>query len=225
MKKILSHFLLGESDDEVARVIDDRLTADNARLLIEAQEKRMGHSEVMYEKARALKEASDEQRLQPRYVEAFFKQAMNALGGVVEEVESVIFQVKVMPSQVQHELRTEFSITETYSQHHICFDKRVFLEYTARERYDGLEFINPGNKLFDALCRVVQHECQSDVPGVHALSIRKRLEGIWRGWWNPSSRTGAAREVWPMRKFVSSTTRKDREHFIRHHRSWICGRP
>ena len=163
MEKILSHFLLGESDDEVARVIDDRLTADNARLLIEAQEKRMGHSEVMYEKARALKEASDEQRLQPRYVEAFFKQAMNALGGVVEEVESVIFQVKVMPSQVQQELRTAFSITETYSQHHICFDKRVFLEYTARERYDGLEFINPGNKLFDALCRVVQRECQSDV--------------------------------------------------------------
>ena len=66
-------------------------------------------------------------------------------------VESVIFQVKVMPSQVQQELRTAFfNHGNSYSQHHICFDKRV--PGVQRERYDGLEFINQ-KQVVDALCR------------------------------------------------------------------------
>lgn len=163
MDKILSHFLLGQNDADVAAVIDERLTKAEAERIVEEHEKRMGHSQVMYTKARELKEASDEQRLQPRFVESFFKVAMTKLGGSVSEVEPYIFQVKAMPASVQKELRNTFSSTEDYAQSFICFDKQVFLQQKMHDRYDGLEFINPGNKLFDALCRTIQIEFRSDM--------------------------------------------------------------
>lgn len=163
MDKILSHFLLGKSDADVSSVIEDRLTREEAERLVAERENRLGHSDLMYDKARKLKEASDEQRLQPRFVESFFKDAMSKLGGVVAEVEPYIFQVKGMPGEVQRELRVAFASTEDYASGFICFDKQVFLQQKMHDRYDGLEFINPGNKLFDALCRVVQVKFRQDM--------------------------------------------------------------
>jgi hypothetical protein len=163
MEKILSHFLLGESDAEVSKIIEERMTADHAKRLAEEQKNRLGHSELMYKEARRLKEASDEQRLQPRFVESFFMQAMERLGGAVEEVERYIYAVRSMPGDIVEELRQAYSSTEDFTQRYLCFDKRVFLDHLQEERYDGLEFINPGNKLFDALCRVIQKTCHQDV--------------------------------------------------------------
>jgi len=163
MDRILSHFLLGKQDSQVAAVIDERLHRGEAERLIRERESRLGHSKVMYNKARSLKEASDEQRLQPRFVESFFHDAITQLGGVVAEVEPFIFQVKAMPSMLQVELRRSFSSTEDYAQSYICFDKQVFLQQRMHDRYDRLEFINPGNKLFDALCRVVQSRFRPDM--------------------------------------------------------------
>ena len=163
MDKILSHFLLGQSDADISSIIEERLTKEAAERLVSERDQRMGHSDLMYDKARRLKEASDEQRLQPRFVESFFKDAMSKLGGAVAEVEPSIFQVKGMPGDVQNELRVSFASTEDYSSGYICFDKQVFLQQKMHDRYDGLEFINPGNKLFDALCRVIQIRYRHDM--------------------------------------------------------------
>lgn len=143
--------------------IQQQLNPTVIRQRIDEQRNQLAYSGVNYREARQLKEESDEKRLQPVYIRQFFEKAFAYIGGVLTEDRPDVFKMTVLPDQLATLLRTDYDLLINPAEFHLCFDKGVFLE---RQRQVGnltkTVYINPGNAIFDALVKLIQHQCRPD---------------------------------------------------------------
>lgn len=123
---------------------------------IREEKEKLGFSQVDYSDARALKEQSDEKRLQPIYVKLFFEKALKQLGGDFVEIRPNIFSVTVLPESITKTLKLDYNIYADVKNVKFCFDKQVFLNYQSLGDIGTVHYINPGNPLFDSIIKVVR---------------------------------------------------------------------
>lgn len=143
--------------------LNDFLAADNDQLKIKFSEKikeqreKLAHSTVDYREARALKEDSDEKRLQPIYIRQFFEKAFTHLEGVFTEVRPDIYRIDRLPDPIAKALRQNHNIyADSLRAILFCFNKQVFLDYQNIGDLGKIHYINPGNPVFDNLIDVVR---------------------------------------------------------------------
>ena len=131
---------------------------------IHSQKEKLAHSPIDYRGAHELKENSDEKRLQPIYVRLFFEKAFAHLGGEWSEVRGSIYRIEKLPEIVTDVLRKQYNLSGDYGRGaHFCFDKRVFLDYQNTGDLGALQYINPGNPLFDSVIETIRRTCREDM--------------------------------------------------------------
>ncbi|MFZ4474905.1 MAG: helicase-related protein [Saprospiraceae bacterium] len=143
--------------------LNEFLAEDNEQLKIKFSEKikeqreKLAHSTVDYREARALKEDSDEKRLQPIYIRQFFEKAFTHLEGVFTEVRPDIYRIDRLPDAIAKALRQNHNIyADSLRAILFCFNKQVFLDYQNIGDLGKIHYINPGNPVFDNLIDVVR---------------------------------------------------------------------
>ncbi|MCY7349597.1 MAG: DUF3883 domain-containing protein [Cytophagaceae bacterium] len=145
-------------------VIQQQLNPTVIRQRIDEQRNQLAYSGVNYREARMLKEESDEKRLQPVYIRQFFEKAFAYVGGVLTEELPHLFRITTMPDELSTLLRTDYDLMVNPNQLHLCFDKGIFLERQRQvSNLTKTVYINPGNAIFDALVKLIQHRCRPDV--------------------------------------------------------------
>lgn len=144
-------------------VIQQQLNPNVIRQRINDQRNQLAYSSVNYREARQLKEESDEKRLQPVYIRQFFEKAFAYIGGVLTEEKPQLFKITVLPDELATVLRTDYDLLVNPADLHLCFDKGVFLERQRQvSNLTKTVYINPGNAIFDALVKLIQHRCRPD---------------------------------------------------------------
>lgn len=130
---------------------------------IKAQREALVHNKVDYKEARQLKEDSDEKRLQPIYVQMFFRKAFELLGGRFEVREDHFFRITHLPDAIMTLLRSRWSKAYDLSETYFCFDKTAFLKQHHAGSFKHLYFLNPGNPFFDALIEVARNTWRAEM--------------------------------------------------------------
>ncbi len=124
---------------------------------IKERREKLAHSTVDYRDARALKEDSDEKRLQPIYIRQFFEKAFTQLEGAFTEVRPDIFRIDRLPEAIAKALRLNHNIyADSLRAILFCFNKQVFLDYQNIGDLGKVHYINPGNPVFDNLIDVIR---------------------------------------------------------------------
>ena len=142
----------------------DSISEEKVKEKVKEQKERLAHSTVDYKDARALKEDSDEKRLQPIYIRLFFEKAFNHLGGKFSDTRKEIYRIDNMPEKVISELREKYKIHfDAIRSIQFCFDKQVFLDYQNSYDLGKVHYINPGNQVFDSLITVVRNQFKEDM--------------------------------------------------------------
>ena len=156
-------------DNELDRFIDksDDELGTMFRKSIGDKQKADIHTQVDYHDAIALRNSSDERRLQPLYISHFFEKAFRYFGGdyVKADGEDDIFRITAIPDAVVQKLKDKYNIiANDLTRMYFFFDKHKYLQrqYNHPE-YSRAHYINPGNPLFDALSDVVHDKCRSDM--------------------------------------------------------------
>ncbi len=99
------------------------------------------------ERVRADMERAEAQRLQPHFVESFFKEAFGQLGGTMHRREAGRYEVTHVPAPLrQQERRTGLSGAVVPRYERIAFDK----DQTEVEGQARAELVSPGHPLLDA---------------------------------------------------------------------------
>jgi superfamily II DNA or RNA helicase len=144
-------------------VIQQQVNPTVIRQRINDQRNQLAHSGVNYQEARLLKEESDEKRLQPVYIRQFFEKAFAYLGGSLVQDQPQLYRIGTIPPELTSLLRADFDLLFDPAEVHLCFDKRLFLERQRQVKHlTKTIYINPGNALFDALVKLIQHQCRPD---------------------------------------------------------------
>jgi len=131
---------------------------------IKEQKEKLSHTRIDYKDAKALKENSDEKRLQPIYIKLFFEKAFKHLSGAFTELRPDIYCIDTLPDSMAITLRKDYTIyADNIKKLQFCFDKQVFLEYQNVKDLGKVHYINPGNPVFDSLIKVVRNQYREDM--------------------------------------------------------------
>jgi len=143
---------------------DDEKIKAKFKEKIAEQKNKLAHSPVDFKDARVLKEHSDEKRLQPIYIRLFFEKAFRYLGGEFTELRKSIYRIDKLPDEIAQTLKSDYNIiADSLRQVQFCFDKQVFLEYQNVGDIGKVHYINPGNRVFDSLVKVVRNKFREDM--------------------------------------------------------------
>ncbi len=144
-----------DSPDDVCDDTDRLLSNDKegrAEELINLQKKASLASHLDMRQATELRDASDERRLQPIFVQNFFFDAYRAASGMITEDNYYpVFTVGKVPSVLLEVARqNHFPITESYLTPFV-FDKNLVSVASRTAVPDGTRMIGPGHPLFETL--------------------------------------------------------------------------
>lgn len=134
-------------------VIDSSLDRDKLIALI--QENAIGHDSMDSIKVQEIKEQmerAEAKKLQPHYIEAFFKESFKMLGGSLQKRESERYQIFHVPAQIRNTDRVigkGQSILVKYER--ITFEKDL-ISLQGKPR---AEYICPGHPLLDATIDII----------------------------------------------------------------------
>tara|TARA_B100001971_G_scaffold213155_1_gene245575 strand:- start:166517 stop:170056 length:3540 start_codon:yes stop_codon:yes gene_type:complete len=146
----------GERPDVKARldqVIDSSLDREKLEELI--KENAIGHDSMDSIKVQEIKEQmerAEAKKLQPHYIEAFFKESFKMLGGSIQERESRRYQISHVPAQIRNTDRVigkGQSVLQRYER--ITFEKDLI----APQGKPRAEYICPGHPLLDATIDII----------------------------------------------------------------------
>lgn len=142
----------GDHPDVRARLeqtVDNVMDREHVRELLERRslvQNTLDISQIM--RIREELERYAARRLQPHYIQAFFIQAFEMLGGTVKEREAGRFQITHVPALIrQHAeaLDTPYPVQRQYER--VCFDKNLI----SQAGKPLAAFVCPGHPLLDAL--------------------------------------------------------------------------
>ncbi|MGI6209672.1 MAG: helicase-related protein [Anaerolineae bacterium] len=123
-----------------------------AQQLVELQKRKTLSSSLDLREARNLRDASDERRLQPRFVQAFFMRAYQAAGGtVIEDRHFPVFHLGRTPTPVLDAARrARLPVAEKYDTPFV-FDKHLVSVASKVRVPEQTKLLGPGHPLFDAV--------------------------------------------------------------------------
>lgn len=102
--------------------------------------------------ARELRDQSDEQRLQPRFVENFFVGAFTTAGGTIEADQfHPVFHVRHLPPALLDVARRKNLALQEHYPHPFVFDKALVSVASPLRVPEGTELLGPGHPLFEAV--------------------------------------------------------------------------
>ncbi len=142
---------------------DDTSFMEKVKEKITEQKEKLGHTDIDYSDARILRNDSLEKRLQPYFIQEFFKKAFASLEGRYEAVSDHVFRITRMPAEIKKVLKDQFNIGTDLRDILFCFDKDVFLDQQQAASLGNLHYINPGNPVFDALIQVCREAFREDM--------------------------------------------------------------
>jgi hypothetical protein len=127
-----------------------------------------------------LRDASDEHRLQPCFVQRFFKDAYLAAGGTItDDKHFPVFQLGRTPTAILEVARqNRLAVAEKYDVSFV-FDKALASVASKIRVPEHTKLLGPGHPLFDTLLRWAIRRAQHAffVRGVE--NVNEGLRGIW----------------------------------------------
>ena len=157
-----------DSDDAQAaeRATDDALRAaskDRADRLINLQKKTSLASRLDLRAARELRDASDERRLQPLFIQRFFEKAWAACGGTMrKDAEFPVFHLGETPIALLELGRERRQPIADHYNSPVVFDKQLVSVASKTRVPDRTKLIGPGHPLFDTLIAWAVREARQD---------------------------------------------------------------
>lgn len=146
-----------DSDDArgVEKDTDDALktaTKERADRLIQLQKKHSLASRLDLRAASELRDASDERRLQPLFIQRFFEKAWTAAGGTLrKDTQFPAFHIGPTPTAVMELSRERRVPVQDHYKSPIVFDKMLVSVASKVRVPDRTKLIGPGHPLFDTL--------------------------------------------------------------------------
>jgi len=146
-----------DSDDETAgaREAETALVAaskERAERLIGLQKKASLASRLDLKSARELRDASDEHRLQPLFIQRFFERAWTACGGTIRQDDHFpVWHIGPTPAALLELARER---QQPVSEHHdtpFVFDKQLVSVASTVRVPERTKLLGPGHPLFDTL--------------------------------------------------------------------------
>jgi len=127
-------------------------TAQKAESLIALQERSSLSSRLNLRAARELRDASDEKRLQPLFIQRFFEKAWLAAGGTIKKDEQFpVWHLGITPVALLELARERRSPLSDRYDTPFVFDKQL-LSVASRTRIpDRTKLLGPGHPIFDTL--------------------------------------------------------------------------
>jgi superfamily II DNA or RNA helicase len=146
-----------DNDDETAgaRETDSALAVvsrERAERLVALQKKTSLASRLDLRSARALRDASDERRLQPLFIQRFFERAWTACGGTVRKDDHFpVWHIGPTPTALLELTRERRQpLSETYDTPFV-FDKQLVSVASKIRVPERTKLMGPGHPLFDTL--------------------------------------------------------------------------
>lgn len=161
---LLEAIQYGEQEEVKARldqVIDSTLDTDHLRNLLESNA--LGSTELDPKQVFALRERIEKAealRLQPLFIEAFFKEAFERLDGSIHEAEPNRYRINHVPSAIRQRDRVlgrKAPVLQSYER--ICFDKD-FINHAGKYR---ASLIAPGHALMDSTVDLILEQYRNSL--------------------------------------------------------------
>jgi hypothetical protein len=182
-----------DSDDatEARRETEEVLLAaskERAEHLIALQKKSSLASRLNLRAARELRDASDEKRLQPLFIQRFFERAWTACGGTIRKDEHFpVWHLGPTPVALLDLARVQrISIKDRYDTPFV-FDKQLVSVASKIKIPDRTKLLGPGHVLFEALIKWAIRESRQAF-GLWVFSGPCWMEGVLCSLRNPSYR-------------------------------------
>ena len=197
LAKLIQEAMEAESDlerDELLRRVEKADLEGHAKQLTDMQTEQALTTEVRWREVRALKDASDERRLQPLYVQNYFLKALKELGGDWQRDERTgVYRIMSVPmilrTRTKHGTRM---VLEKYDTPFV-FDKMMLSPRYTEKLPDRTRLLGPGHELFDAVLEVAKQESQeSFTRGVTLIDPSRKEPGY--AWIVKSTITDAQKE-------------------------------
>lgn len=157
-----------DSDDAQSAELatEDALRAaskDRAETLINLQKKHSLASRLDLRAARELRDASDERRLQPLFIQRFFEKAWAACGGTMrKDSEFPVFHLGQTPLALLELGRDRRQPISDHYNSAVVFDKMLVSVASKVRVPDRTKLIGPGHPLFDTLIEWAVREARQD---------------------------------------------------------------
>ncbi|MBI2193008.1 MAG: DUF3883 domain-containing protein [Planctomycetes bacterium] len=144
-----------ENASEVARETEAALqtaSAEKAQHLIALQKKTSLASRLDLRSARELRDESDERRLQPLFVQGFFKRAWTACGGtILEDSDFPVWHLGRTPAALVEIARERRIVLADHYDTPFVFDKQLVSVASKVRVPERTKLLGPGHPLFDTL--------------------------------------------------------------------------
>jgi superfamily II DNA or RNA helicase len=191
-----------DSEDamEARKETEERLgtaSKERAEHLIALQKKSSLASRLDLRAARELRDASDERRLQPLFIQRFFERAWTACGGTVRKDEHFpVWHLGPTPVALLDLARVQrISIKDHYDTPFV-FDKQLVSVASKIKVPDRTKLLGPGHVLFDALIK---------------WAIRESRQAFAKGTYLVDPNLAAPQRLWFVRSTIQDGRLEDRK--------------
>ncbi|RMG55935.1 MAG: DEAD/DEAH box helicase [Acidobacteria bacterium] len=183
--------------DQVEQRADDSLLRRRAAELIAVQKKQSLASRLDLRSARELRDTSDERRLQPCFIERFFKRAYRAAGGTVTEDRYFpVFHVGHTPNEILDIARQRnLAVADKYETPFV-FDKQLLSVASQIRVPEHTKLLGPGHPLFDALIE---------------WAIRRARDAFTRGAILIDPNIAQPQQIWLVRSSIEDGQREEKK--------------
>lgn len=198
--KLIEQSIDAESGAEAAREAEVYLSHGLERRaddLVALQKKQSLASRLDMREAQQLRDASDERRLQPWFVQRFFSAAYHAAGGTItDDKHFPVFHIGRTPSEVLDVARTQrLPVRDAYDTPFV-FDKSLLSVASRVAVPEFTRLLGPGHPLFDAL--------------IH-WSIRRARDSFTKGAMLVDPNISRPQRVWLVRSSVAAGRQEEKK--------------
>jgi Helicase conserved C-terminal domain/Domain of unknown function (DUF3883) len=191
-----------DSEDaaEARKETEERLgtaSKERAEHLVALQKKSSLASRLDLRAARDLRDASDERRLQPLFIQRFFERAWTACGGTIRKDEHFpVWHVGSTPIALLDLARVQrISIKDRYDTPFV-FDKQLVSVASKIKVPDRTKLLGPGHVLFDALIK---------------WAIRESRQAFAKGTYLVDPNLASPQRLWLVRSTIQDGRLEDRK--------------
>jgi len=183
--RLIEEAIDSEDATAVASATDTELrsaSSEKAESLIALQKKTSLASKLDLSAAKELRDASDERRLQPMFIQHFFEKAWTAAGGTLrEDSHFPVWHIGHTPSALLELSRTRRMPVEDHYNNPFVFDKKLVSVASKVRVPERTRLMGPGHILFDTLIEwTIREARQSFAQG--ALLVDPNITTPQRVW-------------------------------------------
>jgi superfamily II DNA or RNA helicase len=141
-----------EAEAETEKILGQQATQQRAEDLLTLQKSTSLASHLDLQAARELRDASDERRLQPLFVQRFFERSWAAAGGTMQRDERFpVWHLGPTPAKLVALGRERRVLLPDHFARPVAFDKKLVSVASKIEMPEGTVLLGPGHPIFDTL--------------------------------------------------------------------------